>query len=365
MDLIAFYEVIIARWRIALIAFVATVIATVIFTFVQPSIYEAENTFVLRPRSSVIRENTDVIRVLDTLSNRAEINATIIEVANSDLVQELAISRLELEPREARDLSVNANVLAGTNVVSIAARGSDPEITKEFLDAVSIETASYINNVYDVFQLDLLDEAGVPKSPSIPNKTLNIIIGMILGFILGIGMTMVVEYIYTPSDKFKSINIIDRETGAYNKTYFMLRLKQEIRRSIRNEYVFSLLIIKLFNPTTRGQLFPRIRMETLRKVVATFQSNTRGEDLVSRLEGSMLAILLLDMGEETTNGFTHHILSEINYLNSDQDEENEDPKIDYVFNITKYQDIDIDEEEFLLQALRGLYKDNDDQNSSK
>lgn len=199
MELRAYLRILRRKWWIVVPVFVVTLAVTAGLSFSQPYVYEASTTLLARPGA----EFTDIksqVSALDTLANRAEIVATYAEVANSRLIKGQALSDLNLSPEQVAGLAVNAQWLAGTNLIEIVVQGRDPGIVKDFADMVREKTMVYVKGLSEVYELALLDEAVEPLVPVLPRRALDLILGAILGLALGAGLAILVEYLQTSQD---------------------------------------------------------------------------------------------------------------------------------------------------------------------
>lgn len=182
------------RW-IALTVFGVTFGAVALLSFSQDAYYESSNTFVVRPR---VVESADVIRAIDTLARGVEINATYAAIARSDQIQQRATEHFDSE--EIPEIkSVSAQVLTGTNIIEITVTGSDPEGVRAMAQAVGDETVMFVESLGDVFQLQLLDAAAVPRGPAGPNRLLTLIVGFTVATTLAVGISVVAETLDVPS----------------------------------------------------------------------------------------------------------------------------------------------------------------------
>lgn len=288
MELKAYLKILIRRWWAIVLGLVIAVSAAAIFTFRQVPIYEAKASFVIRPRSSLVVDK-DFVNALDIVSRRTEINTTFAEVSSSRSIHDSAISALGLTPGQSHGLSATSVVLGGTNVLTITAEGPNPTIVRDFANAVGQATVAYISGLYDVFELQPLDTAVTPTRPISPKVFFNLVISAVLGLLLGGGFAILIEYIQSPYSEPDSFNIIDRETGAYNKPYFMLRTSQEINRARRNDYPLTLVLIKI---DLEGEnLSGRQRRETMRVFKVLAEKTIREDDILACLNGNTFAIL--------------------------------------------------------------------------
>ncbi len=289
MELKTYLRIILKRWWAVLIGLGVVVTATMAWTNRQVPIYESKATFVLRPRSSTLVLGDEFVKALDMVSRRVEINTTFAEVATSRLIKQQAIQTLGLGPAQTKELSVSAGVVGGTNVLTITVEGTSPTVVQQFCDQIGAETLNYVSELYDVFELQPLDPASLPGRPVRPNPSLNLMLGSALGLALGLGLALLVEFIRTPYVENDTFNIIDRETGAYNKSYFTLRLWQEMLRAKRNKYPLSLGLIKV---EFDGEDFSnRERIEAMRVFKVLTENQIREDDILACLDGNTFAVL--------------------------------------------------------------------------
>ena len=248
-----------------------------------------------------------------------EINTTFAEVSSSSLIKQRAIERLTLPPEDQQGLKVSGKVIAGTNILEISVQGPNPEIVQDFANAISQETVAYVSNLYDVFELEPLDAADLPTNPVSPNKALNLALGGGLGLLLGIGLIFFVEYWQEPVQVDSRINVIDLETGAYNQSYFMLRLRQELSRSRHNSYAFSLALIKVYH---RGLVHnteqPVSVAQAFRLILNSLEPNLREEDIVAYLGQNTFALLLPHMPGDATEDLLTFLRTQIGLVKPEQ-----------------------------------------------
>lgn len=319
MELKLYLHILLKRWWILLATFICTLVPTLVFVNSQPWIYESDTTFVIRPHSSFAVNDEDVVKALDTISRRVEINTTFAEVSSSSQVKANAIEKLGLTAQERKGLSINGKVIAGTNILKISVQGPDPHIVRDFTNAVSEETLAYVRNLYDVFELEPLDEAELPSKPVSPNKALNLALGGSLGLFLGVGLIFLIEYLKEPLSLASQVNIIDFETGAYNRPYFMLRLRQELSRTRHNETSFCLALIKIYQRgLMKGLAQPIPAANALRLIITSLGPNLREEDILASLGNSTFALLLPEMPGEGAKDILNFLRTQIGLLSPGQ-----------------------------------------------
>jgi diguanylate cyclase (GGDEF)-like protein len=311
-----YVRLLLKRWWLIALAFSVVFIATYVWTFRQTPVYEASASFVIRPSADTVPSN-DFIKALDTMSNRSEINLTFAEVASSDLIQNKAMERLGLSPAERKGLTASGNIVGGTNILNITVQSHDPEVARAFTDAVGAETVEYVRSLYDVFQLEVLDAASVRSRPVKPDVGLNLTLGAFLGLALGGALVFLLESLKPTFKEVDTFNIIDRETGAYNKSYLSHRLFQEMARARRVKSPLSFGLVKVhFNGDGLSQTE---QVEALRTVKLLTEKVIREEDILARFNGTTFAIVFPDMQADNAHQTVEAVRQAIGSVAHDMD----------------------------------------------
>jgi GGDEF domain-containing protein len=192
--------------------------------------------------------------------------------------------------------------------VEITVRGPEPQLTHDFLNAISIETSRYHDDIYGIFQLEVLETASVPTNPIKPNKPLNIALGSILGLFLGIGLAIYSNYMETPGGDSSVFNILDRQFNIFNRDYFLFRLEQELSRSKRNNYPLSLISVHLQKNNEQGSFW--LETNGMRQAVEMVEKDLREEDIPARVGPLTLAILIPDLPKKEIEKIVRNINNE-------------------------------------------------------
>jgi len=108
--------------------------------------------------------------------------------------------------------SISVSTTSQILIIHISVVNSSPELAQEIANTLinnSIEIANDPESPYVLLQnkLKVLDDALLPTSPSSPNKTLNVIISVILGGIVALGVVFMKEFF---NNKFKSVEELER-----------------------------------------------------------------------------------------------------------------------------------------------------------
>lgn len=354
MEMRAYWRILKRRWWLLLFGFLVVFGATYYLTNRQPPVYEAKTTFVIRPRVSEGSMGDEFVRALDIVSRRVEINTTFAEVATSRLIADQAEARLGLSPQQSAGLDITARVIGGTNVMEITAEGRDPAITRDFANAVGMETVNYVSKLYDVFELEPLDEANLPRKSTRPNVPLNLAMGGVMGLALGACLVFVLQYLETATAEREAFNIIERETGAYTRSYLLHRLWGEASRARRSKRPLSLGLIRLDVDGASEMSHARAHLEIMRLTKNTVERALREEDILSRFDGNTFAILMPDTSGQQAQNLLKKTVQRVrampNYISSRRHM----PDVRAVLGVSTYDDFRVEPERFLDEAVRSL-----------
>jgi diguanylate cyclase (GGDEF)-like protein len=290
MELKIYFGILARRWWLILAVTIAVGLATLLYAFNRSQVYHGSISYILRPHSALLVDDSTV-RAIDTLSRRIEIATTYAEVAGSDLIKNRALARSDLTSDDNTRLAVIGRVIPGTNVLELSIRGSNREALRLFADAVSLEFIEYVNGLYDVFELELLDPPKVARSPAGPDKKIIVAGGIVLGIILGSASALLAEYWQIVTTERKHFEILDPETGTFNRAYLMLRLNEEASRARHNNESFALTLLALDYPPAAEAWTEQHKADMMRRVIAFIGAQLRDEDILCRYEATKFALL--------------------------------------------------------------------------
>lgn len=299
MELKRYFNIVFQWWWLVLIGFIVVTISGFAFSFSQPPMYRSSITLVVSPKST-IADLSAVRQSLDTLDNDSIIN-TYAEIARSRKILEQAQKAANLPDASMQELEILVNVIAKTNLIRIDVEGHHPQSVFRVANQVGEESITYVNNLYELYEIKVLDAAVLPQEPYSPEVVRDTGLSAVLGLLLGICSTFVAEYMRRPMEVFEALSIIDHETGLYNKRYFMQRLNEEISRSKRKNQAFAVCLIHSTVLSSSQETIPINVFQTMfRQVAAHIKRNIRQDELVARWDDHCIAWLLLDASESTT-----------------------------------------------------------------
>ncbi|HUF58995.1 MAG TPA: hypothetical protein VMR89_05870 [Actinomycetota bacterium] len=234
MELRRYLRVISLHRRLAALAFLVTGAATFVLVFLQPPVYESTGTSLIHPR---VRDQGDAIDASDLLIRGVKIGETYATVARSRMIRDRAEATLDPDLKVS-GITVVAEVVTDTNILSISTRGNDPVAAQALSTAVMDATMDYSISLDDAYVISPLDPPEVADSPVGPNKGLTIAIGLISASLLAVLAALFAEYLRGGLERRRSAE--DDRTGLLNEGFLSKRLWEEISRADRTGRTFAL-----------------------------------------------------------------------------------------------------------------------------
>lgn len=354
MELKTYLRILLKKWWIVLPAFLITFTTTLAFTYSQTPVYQTAFTFIVTP--TIATDATrELLSGLSLLTARDEIANTYAEVVGSRTLRQLAGDKLGLSPEQAQGFSVDTRLLAGTNVLEVTVRGSDPQLTQDFAQSVSQEMMTYLRGLYEIYELKPLDQPALPRNPISPNTSLNLALGAGLGLILGISLAFLTEYLQAPPVKGTSFDILDETTGVYNKYYFLHRLGAEMVRSKRNRYNLSLALIRVNNvKLLKGINASKVRAEVLRQVALISAQHLREEDVVAYLGEDVFGVLLPDITGDNAKSIMEYLQTRTAWTPFESTVDDSKLQIKTVVGVVSYNHNGLSRDELVAKANQAL-----------
>jgi diguanylate cyclase (GGDEF)-like protein len=287
-------RILLRRWWIVLPVAGIVFGSALVYTFAQRPVYASSSTLLLTPSGAI---EDDVLSALATISRQPEIAETYAQIANSRTIRVTAQEALNLNLQQANDVRLESRLIPGTIVLELSVRSTDPALAQAYCDAVRVALVDYAGQLQGTFDLETLDEASSTQNPVAPNVPINAAVGAGIAIILAVGLALTAELL-TPTQRVRpSVEMVDAESQAYSRPFFLLRLQQEMSRTRRSG---ATLAVALINVNHGGVLFetsPRSQRDALRRLAGLLTGHVRTEDVVARVEAHTFAILLPDSTE--------------------------------------------------------------------
>lgn len=210
IDLREYFHIIKKRaWIIALITILAMVTSGIISFFVLSPVYEANTTLIVNTEQN---KSTNNMITGDQLAVTQKLTLTYGEIIKSRSVLNSVIKKLELNmDYEDLEKSIKVSQVKDTQIMSITVQSTNPKIARDIANSIPTVFSKEVKRITKANSVEVIDKAITPENPVKPNKTINIAISAILGFIVGVFIVFVLEYmdnkIKSPQDIEKYIDL--------------------------------------------------------------------------------------------------------------------------------------------------------------
>ena len=152
--------------------------------FVDPT-YSSESTVFIQP---TVKENQ--VSASDITTNQ-KLTTTYTEIAKSNTVldQVWPSFKSTLTKNQIRS-ALTIKSIGDTQIISFTAVTTDPELSMKLVNRVVNVFMMEIKKIMEIDNLTIIDKAQVNEQKVGPNRTLNVVIGTMLGFMLGVGIAL-------------------------------------------------------------------------------------------------------------------------------------------------------------------------------
>lgn len=152
--------------------------------FVDPT-YSSESTVFIQP---TVKENQ--VSASDITTNQ-KLTTTYTEIAKSNTVldQVWPSFKSTLTKNQIRS-ALTIKSIGDTQIISFTAVTTDPELSMKLVNRVVNVFMMEIKKIMEIDNLTIIDKAQVNEQKVGPNRSLNVVIGSMLGFMLGVGIAL-------------------------------------------------------------------------------------------------------------------------------------------------------------------------------
>ncbi len=199
------FEILKRKWKIILVfALTSTLVASIaLFLLITPQYESTTKVFIGKDESQQEGYNIlDIQMYQKLLKTYAEI------IKTEDLVKS-AIDKtgLEIKPKEAVE-NLTVVSLADTQIIEIKYKSSSPEEAVKLVSAIKDEFVKLSTELVPNGNVQVIEEPRFPLSAVSPNKSMGLIIAMVLGIFMGIGVIFLIEFM---DSTYKNKDILEQE----------------------------------------------------------------------------------------------------------------------------------------------------------
>jgi len=276
-------------WIVALTALSALNIALVASYLATP-LYRARARFLVSPNTALAVDSRDLVDSLQALDRRT-IVSTYAEVLSSNRIFQDAGEELQLPPSILFQYGVTTVVLPEASILEMSVEGPDPQVAALLANTIGQHAIDYIKGLYQIYNIDFLDQARPPRRPFEPQATRDVSLAVALGGVAGAALAILREQMRAPLDALRRRSMIDSASAVYNRRYFQRRLEEELARSKTG--VVSLGLVRLNGIQDLIETMPPVvTQQLLKHITKTLRNELRGNDSVGRWDDISFAVLL-------------------------------------------------------------------------
>lgn len=211
IELRELFEILLKRKLLIIIVTLAcTVMGGIYSVFLITPMYQSETTLMVNGAKNM----TDIASSLDigSINLSQKLVVTYGEIVKSRIVLEQTIKHLKLDMTYGELLKkTTAMQLGGTEILKISVQDEDPVEAAKIANKISGVFVKEVMRILKVNNVETIDKAIPIEKPINVKTTLNIVIAMILGLMLSIFISFLLEYmdntIKTESDVEKYLGV--------------------------------------------------------------------------------------------------------------------------------------------------------------
>ncbi len=152
--------------------------------FVEPT-YSSESTVFIQP---TVKENQ--VSASDITTNQ-KLTTTYTEIAKSNTVlDQVWPSYKDSLSKKQISEALTIKSVGETQIISFTAVTTDPQLSANLVNRVVNVFIMEVSDIMEIDNLKIIDKAQVNRQKVGPNRTLNVVIGTMLGFMLGVGIAL-------------------------------------------------------------------------------------------------------------------------------------------------------------------------------
>lgn len=186
IDLLELFQLLMDNLSLIIgLSVIGLILAFAYTTFLVNPTYSSESTVFIQP---TVKENQ--VSASDLTTNQ-KLTATYTQIAKSNKVldQVWPSFRNELTKKQISS-ALTIKSIGDTQIISFSAITNDPRLSMNLVNTVVDIFMLEVKDIMEIDNLTVLDRGQLNEDRVGPNRTLNVVIGTMLGFMLGIGIAL-------------------------------------------------------------------------------------------------------------------------------------------------------------------------------
>lgn len=204
MELIKIFKILLKYWQLIItLTMLSMLVALILSFFILDEIYISTATAIVI--TSPNEEEPSSLTYDDYILNTKLVNSySVLCKTNHVLLQVIRNLDLNLTVSELMD-KITIVSHGDTEFLHIVVEDTNPTIAMNIANEIAVVFKKEVNDTMHRDNVKIIDEATESSNPIRPNKSMNIITSIMGGFVLGVGLSFLLEYLDTRT---KSVNEI-------------------------------------------------------------------------------------------------------------------------------------------------------------
>jgi capsular polysaccharide biosynthesis protein len=190
IDLFQLIQLLIRKWWVIVLSTVIVLVITIIYAFgFVDDQYTAQSSMIVQVVNESQTDYNNLVygqRLVDTYEEIAQSNIVL-----NQLREDLDI---DLSNATLRDM-ITLSGVQDTAILKLRVEYVDPVLASEVANDIVVILQNVTQDFEGLEQVELIDSAEIPTSPSGPNRMLYMAIGVVLGGMLGVAIVLAVEFL--------------------------------------------------------------------------------------------------------------------------------------------------------------------------
>ena len=195
-------------WLIVTSALVCGLISGLVSFFVLTPVYEANTSLIVNKE---VENETTQMTTTDDLNYVQKLAVTYGEIIKSRTVITSTIEKLNLDMTyEELSESISVTNVDSTQIIKISVQNKNPLIATKICNTIPQIFTTEVQRIVKASGVEVIDKAILPENPIKPNKTMNVLIAMVLGAMASVFIIFLIEALNT---KIKEPKDIEEKLG--------------------------------------------------------------------------------------------------------------------------------------------------------
>ncbi|MDR3543902.1 MAG: Wzz/FepE/Etk N-terminal domain-containing protein [Desulfosporosinus sp.] len=197
IELRQYWDVLCKHWMIVVaLPLIAALTSGIVSYYMIKPVYQASTTLIVGKKAA--EEGQAATQMLDNnvlLANQ-QLAKTYATIAQSRTVEQAVIKDLNL-PMTVGELDglITIDQVKTTEILEIMVTNTNPDLAASIANTMAQEFSKAVIEIKKVDSVSIVDTAVTPDKPVKPNKTLNILIALVVGLMAAVGVVFLLEYL--------------------------------------------------------------------------------------------------------------------------------------------------------------------------